>query len=146
MNFEIRRAVPEDAPDLLALIEAHAAFERAHAGIGERRLGELLASDQAPVTIWVASTPELVGYAALTTDFSLWRGRYWAHLDCLFVRDAWRGQGCGRELLATARSAARADGADRLEWQTPSWNEPAIRFYRREGAIAADKARFCMTL
>ncbi len=146
MSFEIRRAAPQDARALLALIHAHAEFERTRASIGERQLGELLASVHAPVRVWVASAPDLLGYVALTTDFSLWRGRYWAHLDCLFVSDACRGAGIGRALLAHAHGAARAGGADRLEWQTPAWNERAIRFYKREGAIAAAKTRFSVPL
>jgi RimJ/RimL family protein N-acetyltransferase len=29
-----------------------------------------------------------------------------------------------------------------VQWQTPTWNEPAIRFYQRLGAKSKQKVRF----
>lgn len=38
-----------------------------------------------------------LGYTAVTFDDSLWRGRLWAHLDCLFVRLVDRNRGTGKQ-------------------------------------------------
>jgi len=37
---------------------------------------------------------------------------------------------------------ARSLGCDFIEWQTPSWNSDAIRFYDRVGAFGALKMRY----
>ncbi|MDE2404535.1 MAG: GNAT family N-acetyltransferase [Sphingomonadales bacterium] len=143
----IRPASTGDGEELLALIHAHAAFEQSCATITSKELAALLAAPSPRTTLLVAAAPgHLLGYAALTTDFSLWRARYWAHLDCLFVHAEHRGQSVGRRLLTAAAELARSRGADRLEWQTPEWNTPAIHFYRSCGAAGIAKVRFTLPL
>lgn len=143
----IRTAQPCDCGELLAMIRDHARFEGGEATVSAIRLMHLLAGPDSEVSLFVASLPDrLLGYAAMTFDFSLWRGTRWAHLDCLFVRPDARGAGQGGRLLHHAARISRERGADRLEWQTPAWNEPAIAFYRRQGAVGQDKLRFALRL
>jgi hypothetical protein len=33
-----------------------------------------------------------------------------------------------------------------MEWQTPLWNKPAIRFYAAQGAAGLEKMRFSAAL
>jgi GNAT superfamily N-acetyltransferase len=129
------------------LIRAHAAFEGGESSITEAVLMQLLQLKRPPVRLFIAErTGRIIGYAALTTDFSLWRASRWAHLDCLFVGEGERGSGTGKLLLRRILKAAHALRADRLEWQTPEWNREAIRFYQREQAIGVAKARFHLAL
>lgn len=147
MLIAIRKAVPDDCSALLGLIAAHATFERSEATITQDVLDTILRSPCPEVQIMVAEKQAmLVGYAALTLDFSLWRGRRWAHLDCLFVHEAYRGCSTGRRLLTAAKCTAQALDADRMEWQTPIWNKPAIRFYAAQNAQRSIKSRFCTAL
>lgn len=46
--------------------------------------------------------------------------------------------------MSAVISHARTAGYSSLEWQTPAWNEHAIRFYSRTGAAAQDKRRFTL--
>lgn len=143
----VRRAEPVDVPGLMALIEAHALHERAQATITQSQLRAVLADARAPVTIFVVEAERrLIAYAALTYDYAIWRGERYAHLDCLFVEEAARGGGLGKRLLDRVPAEASAAGCRRLEWQTPQWNENAIRFYEREGAASELKARFKLPL
>ena len=145
--FRIRAARPEDVDELIALIVDHARFERSSAIIERDRLFDLLADDTSPVEIFVASDEMRVGgYGALTLDFSLWRARNWAHLDCLFVNRHYRNQGLGKLLFRHAISLADQRSTDRLEWQTPEWNDRAIAFYQREGATSQRKMRFFLPI
>jgi GNAT superfamily N-acetyltransferase len=138
----IRRAEPGDAVQLFKLVRDHAEFEQSDASVTLACLVQLL-SGPSRVDLTVAEEHDLiVGYTAVTFDYSLWRGCLWAHLDCLFVRPAHRNLGTGKRLLDQALAQALAAGADRLEWQTPLWNEAAIRFYQREGAVCQVKKRF----
>jgi len=143
----IRRAELADARQLHVLIKQHAGFERGQATLCVDGLAKLLAESSRPAEILVASKQGcLLGYAALTFDFSLWRGQKWAHLDCLFVREDARGRAVGAALLAHAKDIAGISGADRLEGQTPEWNSRGIAFYRREGASIIGKACFHFSL
>jgi GNAT superfamily N-acetyltransferase len=142
-----RKALPKDAKRLLALIHEHAEYECAAATINETQLTDILEMDHAPTNIIVAeANGMLVGFAAITFDFSLWRAHFWGHLDCLFVNNGYRGRGIGQKLLQHAASLAIQKGADQLEWQTPEWNSDAVRFYRRQSVMDAVKVRFCLKL
>lgn len=147
MDVHVRRARPGDGAALLALIRAHAVFERTEATLDAAALAGLLADAVPPSLLFVAAQGEaLVGYAALTFDYALWRGRWWGHLDCLYVEAAQRGRAVGRQLLWAAAQEAKAQGANVMEWQTPAWNRRALAFYRREGAGMSAKARFALAL
>ncbi|WP_298192426.1 GNAT family N-acetyltransferase [Novosphingobium sp.] len=129
------------------MIHAHTAFERAEATLDVAALAALLADPVPPCQVLIAERGEvLLGYAALTFDYALWRGSRWAHLDCLYVRATHRGQAIGQRLLHAACAAAKAEGADRMEWQTPEWNERATAFYCRIGAAMTAKTRFALVL
>lgn len=146
-GVEIRPARPGDCRALLGLIQDHARFEHSAATIGEGALTAILKGDVAPFTLFVvARGDDLLGYAALTFDYSLWRASRWAHLDCLYLIEEARGRGLGAKLLTHVQEFARLTNADRLEWQTPDWNRKAISFYRRQGASYSTKARFHVTL
>ena len=143
--FAIRAACHPDCESLMVLIADHARFENGHATIERERLRGLLKRKTSPVEVFVAiAGNDLAGYGALTLDFSLWRGTYWAHLDCLFVSEPYRGQGLGAQLLQHAMELAGRHSADRLEWQTPEWNSRAIAFYERQGAHSQPKVRFSL--
>jgi GNAT superfamily N-acetyltransferase len=147
MAVEVRRAVTDDSGLLLDLIHAHAEFERNDAPISLAALQALLAAPDPPTTIFVVAEGNgPIAYAAVTMDYSLWRASYWVHLDCLFVSSSRRSRRIGAQLLQHIVLWSKDRGADRLEWQTPVWNEEAIRFYEREGAACAIKNRFWIGL
>lgn len=143
MLVTVRQARSGDCDGLLAMIQDHAKFEHSEATISKENLSRILGAWRPRVHIFVAARRNcLLGYISVSTDYSLWRGQTWAHLDCLYVEAQARGQGIGASLLHHAKAVARRLGADRLEWQTPEWNERAIAFYIREGACGQAKMRF----
>lgn len=143
MTREIRPAQPHDATQLADLIRQHAAFEQSRSEISESDLTSLLTTPTPPTTLIVAADDaHLIGYAALTFDFALWSNSRFAHLDCLFVVDAMRGQGVGAQLFEAVCRLAFDAGVQRIEWQTPAWNVAAIGFYQRLGAVGQAKMRF----
>jgi GNAT superfamily N-acetyltransferase len=64
------------------------------------------------------------------------------HMDCLYLREETRGLGLGRQLVMEIASLAYRLGCVNVQWQTPVWNERAIRFYQRLGAKGKQKVRF----
>lgn len=142
MSVGVGVAQPHDFAALHRLIHEHAIYEGTTATVTPQRVAEILTSRCAPAKIIVARGEcEIIGYASATLDFSTWHGERWLHLDCLFVRVQDRSRGVGKQLLAAVKALAAETGAMWIEWQTPAWNEEAIRFYVREGAITLPKVR-----
>ncbi|WP_294309641.1 GNAT family N-acetyltransferase [uncultured Sphingomonas sp.] len=143
----IRPATGADAEAMLPLIRSHAAYEHGRTSVSAADLRSALDSKLAVLAAWIARQDgELIGYASATVDFSTWTGQPFLYLDCLFVQDRCRGLGVGAKLLAAVRAHAAERNLAEIQWQTPDWNEDAIRFYRREGASFLPKARFSLSV
>lgn len=138
----VRRA---DLDALVVLCAEHAAYEGSTYDPGGKaqRLGALLFADVPAVFGFVVvQCNRLVGFATWMPQLSTWDAARYAHLDCLYLRPEARGYGLGRRLIARVAQAAWVAGCDRMEWQTPTSNAPAIRFYERIGATSKSKRRF----
>jgi GNAT superfamily N-acetyltransferase len=147
--MRIRTVEPGDMRELMQLIEAHARFERADPprGGAAGRLERALFGSAPRLFAWVAQVEQsMVGYATATLDYSTWSGEDYLHMDCLFVSEAWRGQRIGERLLHTVAAHARCMGCAQMQWQTPSWNADAVRFYLRAGGVGSDKVRFHLSV
>lgn len=73
-----------------------------------------------------------VGFALLHANYSTWEGRAGLHIEDLYVREAVRGRGVGRKLVAAVAALADARGCPRVELNMLHWN-PAASFYERLG-------------
>ena len=112
-------------------VEARAA---ALALIGDPHLGRL----------WVTCDGgRVVGYVAVALGFSFeYRGRE-AFVDELFIAEAHRGRGLGREALELAETYCRDAGVNALHLEVERHREPALELYRRRGF--EDYGRYLMT-
>jgi GNAT superfamily N-acetyltransferase len=113
---------------------AHAAYEKAT--IDPQRLSDMLGRFLfAPEPrVWCAvaeADGALAAYATWSREFSTWHATEYDHMDCLYVKDAYRNGGIGRKLLDFVARAAAETGCPFIEWQTPQWNVDAMRFYDR---------------
>jgi GNAT superfamily N-acetyltransferase len=139
----IRTAVREDCPRLLELVKELAIYEKApdevtvslehfeDSGFGEK-------------PVWwafVATVPDpgdgperiIAGFALYYIRYSTWKGQT-MYLEDILVTESMRGQGIGQQLFNRLMEEAREKGFKRVTWQVLDWNEPAINFYRRQGA------------
>ncbi len=143
----MRRARAGDLDEVVRLVGEHAAYERSAApaaGLAARLDGLLFGSGAPRLRCFVAElgSGEIVGYATCAPEVSTWDGAEYLHMDCLFLRDGHRGLGLGPRLVEAVVEEAQALGCDHVQWQTPAWNEDAVRFYERIGARATEKLRF----
>ncbi|MFD7077745.1 GNAT family N-acetyltransferase [Nocardioides sp. NPDC059952] len=148
-DVSIRAVDAADLPELVELIRDHARYERAADPRPDLQtaLAAWLFVPRPQLHVLVAVQGDaLVGYASWSLEASTWQAAEYAHLDCLFLRESVRGRGAGHLLMRAVEAEARAVGAGELQWQTPEWNDRAIRFYRRTGAYEAAKARFTLPL
>jgi GNAT superfamily N-acetyltransferase len=138
----IRPAVPEDVPEILALVGELAAYEREPDAVvaSEDALRAALFGPSPAVFCHVAEADgEVAGFALWFLNFSTWLGRHGIYLEDLYVRPAYRGRGLGKALLTTLTSIAAERGYGRVEWWVLDWNEPAQAFYRSLGAEPMDE-------
>lgn len=137
-QLTLRDAVPRDAELVLALIRELAEYEREPAAVevDAPTLAAQLAETTPPFECRIAEVDgEPAGFALFFATYSTWRGRRGIHLEDLFVRERFRRLGVGRRLLADVAQVAVERGAARLEWSVLDWNQPAIDFYVRAGAV-----------
>ena len=82
---------------------------------------------------------QIVGFALYFRSFSTWEGVHGIYLEDLYVAPEQRGRGLGKALLVALAEIAVERGYARVEWAVLNWNQPAIDFYRRMGAVAMDE-------
>jgi GNAT superfamily N-acetyltransferase len=135
--FSIRPAQPADIPSVHAMIRALADYEKlSHLCVAtEAQLASGLFGPRPAAEVLIACKDgENAAFALYFHNFSTFLGRRGLWLEDLFVRPAFRRQGCARALLRALAATARARGCGRFEWAVLDWNVPAIRFYESLGA------------
>lgn len=149
MEYSIRNCEPTDVPKLVVLCQKHAEFERAsYSPEGkEAKLKEALFNDQPKLHCLVVATKEtIVGYVSYTFDFSTWNTGTFIYMDCLFLEEEARSFGIGEVLIDKLKEIGTEKNCINIQWQTPSFNERAIKFYNRIGGKGKDKVRFTLDL
>ncbi|MFG5383896.1 GNAT family N-acetyltransferase [Yoonia sp. R2-816] len=132
MTITVRPATADDAHGLTACIDAAYAPYVAK-GLDLPPVSEGIAGDIRDHHVWVATRGDrIVGGIVLVLDDT-------AHLANLAVHPDAGGQGLGQALIATATSAARAAGYDRLHLATHIEMTGTQGFYLRLGWVEAGR-------
>lgn len=140
-SFRIEKAILNDVPLILQFIRELAEYEKLlhRVTTNEDRVREtLFGPDPAAHALLAYENNQPVGFAIYFFNYSTFVGRPGLYLEDLFVRPEARGKGFGRELLAHLARIAVERGCGRMEWAVLDWNEPAIGFYQKLGAITMD--------
>ena len=119
-----------------AMIGRLADYERlAHLYVasGGRSRAALFGAAPAAEVLIASKDGDPAAFALFFHNFSTFLGRRGLWLEDLFVRPAYRRQGCAKALLALA-GIARDRGCGRFEWAVLDWNASAIEFYQSLGA------------
>ena len=137
-NFEIRPAAAADVPLILAFIKKLADYERlSHEAVATVELLRetiFCARSIAEVSLGhFEGRP--VGFVLFFHNYSTFLGRPGIYIEDLFVDEPFRRRGFGGALLRHVAQLAAQRNCGRLEWSVLDWNEPAIRFYRKLGAV-----------
>jgi GNAT superfamily N-acetyltransferase len=139
---QIRRARPEDAAHITAMIHALAEFERApdQCTVIETQVSTALFGDLPTVHGHVAEVDgEVAAMALWFLNFSTWDGIAGIYLEDLFVRPAFRRRGLARALLVALAGECVDNGYTRLSWAVLNWNSDAIALYEEVGAQPQDE-------
>ena len=128
-------------PTVLRVIRELAACEREPDAVAatEELLEEaLFGAPPAAEAVIAEAEGAPVGFALFFHNFSTWTGRRGLYLEDLYVTPEARGRGVGEALLRHLAGVAVERGCARFEWSVLDWNEAAIAFYRKLGAVGMD--------
>ncbi len=141
-KYNIRLAGVDDVSEIFVLIKELADYERLLDQViaTEELLEETLFGENSNVEILLACDEnKILGFALYFRSFSTFLGRPGIYLEDLFVREFARGKGIGEALLQRIARRTLEMGGGRLEWSVLDWNQPAISFYKKMGAIPLDE-------
>lgn len=134
--IEISKAKIGDEASILNLIQALATYERAPDEVSNtaEKLREDLFTDPCCEAFVARFNDEIIGFALYYFSYSTWKGRC-LYLEDFYFDQAHRGKGYGQALFEEIKQEARRRKVIRIDWQVLEWNEPAIRFYKEQGAV-----------
>jgi len=142
MSLVIRPIEPKDFETLIILFKEFALFEK----LPEKMMNsvELIIQESEFLNGFVAvdSNDEILGYVTYFFAYYTWIGKS-LYMDDLYVRPAHRGLGIGTLLLNKVVEFAKQDNCKKLRWQVSAWNQPAIEFYKKQGACIDDVESNC---
>ncbi len=136
-GFTIRQAQEKDTALLLDFIrnladyekrpqEVIAAEEDIKSVIFERKIAEALVAEH---------MGKPAGFAIFFYNFSTFIGKPGIYIEDLFVNPEYRGKGLGKLIFSFIAELALSRNCCRVEWTVLNWNEPAINFYKKIGAV-----------
>jgi GNAT superfamily N-acetyltransferase len=137
-DFTIKPATKKDVPVILSFITKLADYERlSHEVVAtEELLQRTLFGRRRTAEVAIGYyNNEPVGFVLFFHNFSTFVGRPGIYIEDLFVEETYRRRGFGGALLAHIAKLAVARDCGRLEWSVLDWNEPAVNFYQKLGAM-----------
>lgn len=149
MEYLIRECEIADLPKLVVLCQKHAKFEKAEfspEGKEEGLKKALFAENPKLYCLVVQANNTIVGYVSYTFDYSTWDAVDFMYMDCLFLEEEARSFGIGEVLIEKLKEIGKQNNCVNVQWQTPQFNERAIKFYNRIGAKGKEKVRFTLDL
>jgi GNAT superfamily N-acetyltransferase len=133
MQINIRRAIQEDCPRLMELVQELAAYERAPSEVTVTR-DHFIQSGFGKNPVWWAFVAEVdgrvEGFALYYIRYSTWKGQA-MYLEDILVTETMRGKQLGKLLFDRLIEEAKEKKWPRIIWQVLEWNEPAINFYKK---------------
>ncbi|HXG38833.1 MAG TPA: GNAT family N-acetyltransferase [Bacteroidota bacterium] len=137
-SLRIDPATEHDVPLILKFIQALAEYEQlAHECLAdEATLRETLFGSRRYAEVVIARyNNEPAGFALFFHNYSTFLARPGIYLEDLFVYPQYRGKGIGKALMVYLAQQAVERKCGRFEWWVLDWNEPAIEFYKKLGAV-----------
>lgn len=147
MNKEalIRWVYPKDLKAIIALCKEHAAYEQASYDSNNKEFlltNHLFQPTASLKCLVVEQEATIIGYATFMKQFSTWDAVFYIYLDCLYLKEKARGQQIGLKIMNEIKDFAKTQKIEIIQWQTPTFNNQAISFYERLGAVKKSKERF----
>lgn len=137
MSFTIRLAEESDFEKIHALNREFSNFIKTPEKF--KITVEQMKNDQRHFQMLVVDTNSegIIGFASTFIAWYSWVGKS-LYLDDLYIVEKYRKNGLGSRLMDEVFQLARQEGCKKVRWQVSKWNEDAIEFYKRKGAVIDD--------
>lgn len=137
-GFQIKSATQADVPIIFSFVKKLARYERlSHEVVAtEELLRENLFGKRRTAEVAIGYLDaKPVGFVLFFYNYSTFLGKPGLYIEDLFVDEEYRGRGYGRALLLHVARLAKERDCGRLEWSVLDWNQSAIDFYKKLGAL-----------
>jgi len=143
MSITIRRAVEKDYPVIIEALKEFAVFQKTDPE-KVTNTPELMRQEQQYFVCFIAEDEQgnFAGMASCSFAYYSWSGKA-IYLDDLYVKPAYRKQKIGKLLLTSVFELAKAENCKKVKWLVSNWNENAIDFYIKCGAVISEEERVC---
>lgn len=141
-EIRIRVAAEADVPEILAMIRGLAEYEKLTQAVTatEDELRRTLFGDRPGAEVLLGYLDgACAGFSLFFPNYSTFLAKPGLYLEDLFVKPEYRGRGVGLALLQQLAKIAVERVYGRVEWSVLDWNDPAIGFYRKLGAVPLDE-------
>jgi len=141
MKVSIRKAEKKDMVFVLDLIRELAIFEKEEHQVKNtvEDLQRDAFGDHPLFNVVLAERDgELAGMVFYYYGYSTWKGKM-LYLDDIVVKEKFRRFGVGQMLFDFIRAEAKREGAHQIRFHVLNWNEPAIRFYKKNDVAFDDE-------
>lgn len=141
----IRRVEERDMDQLIDLCALHAVYEKSEydrLNKKDRLHNQLFTMKDSLQCIVAESQGKLLGYVTFIKQYSTWDADHYVYLDCIYLKEESRGRGIGSKLMQLVKAYAEQQNCFQVQWQTPDFNDKAIKFYHNLGAVSKTKERF----
>lgn len=149
MTFTTKFAKAQDVPIILQLIRELADFEQLlHEVVADEETlhHSLFIDPKGPEVLIGEEDGVPIAFVLFFHNFSTFLGRKGIYIEDLYIRPEQRSKGYGEKLLREIFRLAKERNCGRVEWWVLDWNERAITFYKKLGAIPmSDWTVFCVT-
>lgn len=135
MNINLRHATLEDIPLVHDLVRELAIYEGEEEALTatvedykkdfENRIFEVQVAE---------NEGNIIGMVLYYMTYSTWKGKM-LYLEDFVVKEAYRRYGVGQLLFDAYLATAKEKKCRIVKWQVLDWNEPALKFYKKNNAI-----------
>lgn len=135
MEIRIRKGLTEDIAAIYELVYELAVYEKEPEAVTASL--EDYKKDYTSgcfETLVAESEGDIVGMALYYPTYSTWKGKM-LYLEDFVVKERYRRGNIGQLLFDAFLEEARKKEARLVKWQVLDWNEPAIRFYKKNNAL-----------
>jgi GNAT superfamily N-acetyltransferase len=141
-DASIRKGNVHDYEQILELIKAFAIFQKTPEKVTVTL--EQMIEDKDIFQCLVAEVDnKIVAFASFFFSYYSWSGKA-IDLDDLYVKDEYRKQNIGTQLLNAVIRFAKEHHCKSVRWLVSRWNENAVNFYKKMGAVVDDTEMTCV--
>lgn len=135
-SFSIRPVTPNDMATLKSLILGLAEHERRPQDVTgtEDEMRHWLFDRKIATALFAELDGQAIGYAIYYPVYGSYAASARVHLEDIFIKPEFQGNGYGTKLLSFICRSVLAEGFSGMEWNALDFNEKSIAYYLKLGA------------